>query len=119
MYRVRVIDNFSSAHNLRNYEGNCERLHGHNWKVEAFLQSKTLDNVGMLVDFKILKKELKKILDDLDHIYLNEHPYFKEINPTSENMAKYLYDQLSIPFGDMVHKVLVWESDNSVAEYFE
>lgn len=119
MYRVRVIDSFSSAHNLRNYEGNCERLHGHNWKVEVYLQSEELDDVGMLVDFKILKKELKILLDSLDHIYLNEHPYFKEINPTSENMAKFIYDQLKEKFGKMVNKILVWESDNSVAEYFE
>lgn len=119
MYRVRVIDSFSSAHNLRNYEGNCERLHGHNWKIEVYLQSDKLDKVGMLIDFKILKKELKEILDKIDHIYLNEHPYFNEINPTSENMAKFLFEQLKEKFGTMMHKVLVWESDNSVAEYFE
>ena len=119
MYRVRVIDNFSSAHNLRNYEGNCERLHGHNWKVEIYLQSEKLDETGMLVDFKVLKKELKKLLDELDHIYLNEHKYFKKVNPTSENICKYIYDNLKVNFGDLMYKVLVWESDNSVAEYFE
>jgi 6-pyruvoyltetrahydropterin/6-carboxytetrahydropterin synthase len=119
MYRVRVIDNFSSAHNLRNYEGNCERLHGHNWKVEVYLQSEKLDDTGMLVDFKILKKELKNILGELDHIYLNEHNYFKTVNPTSENICKYIYDRLKEHFGNLMHKVLVWESENSVAEYFE
>ena len=119
MYRVRVISDFSSAHNLRNYEGNCERLHGHNWKVEVYLQSEQLDETGMLVDFKVLKKELKKILDELDHIYLNEHKYFQKVNPTSENIAKYLYDRMKEHFGSLMYKVLVWESNNSVAEYLE
>jgi 6-pyruvoyltetrahydropterin/6-carboxytetrahydropterin synthase len=119
MYRVRVIDSFSSAHNLRNYEGNCERLHGHNWKIEVYLQGEELDDIGMLIDFKILKKELKILLDELDHIYLNEHPYFAKVNPTSENMAKYIFDRLKEKFGEKVYKILVWESDRSVAEYFE
>lgn len=113
------MDYFSSAHNLRGYEGNCERLHGHNWKVEVELQGDKLDNIGMLVDFKILKRSLKKILDELDHTYLNEHNYFKDVNPTSENMAKYIFDRLKNDFGDLVYKVSVWESHNAVAEYLE
>jgi 6-pyruvoyltetrahydropterin/6-carboxytetrahydropterin synthase len=119
MFRIRVIDYFSSAHNLRGYEGNCERLHGHNWKVEVELADEKLDNIGMLVDFKVLKKSLKKLLNELDHTYLNEHPYFKEVNPTSENMAKYIFNRLKEDFGSLVYKVSVWESHNAVAEYFE
>ncbi|MCA1928036.1 MAG: 6-carboxytetrahydropterin synthase QueD [Calditerrivibrio sp.] len=119
MFRVRVIDHFSSAHNLRGYEGNCERLHGHNWKVEIVLQGDKLDNLGMLVDFKVLKKHLKNLLDELDHTYLNEHRYFKDVNPTSENMAKYIFMRMKEIFGDLVYKVAVWESHNAVAEYFE
>lgn len=110
---------FSSAHNLRNYHGNCENLHGHNWKVEAFLESKKLDKDGMLVDFKILKGELKKILSNLDHKYINEIDYFKEVNPTSENIACYIYNELKKVFGDIMIKVIVWESENSAAEYYE
>jgi 6-pyruvoyltetrahydropterin/6-carboxytetrahydropterin synthase len=110
---------FSSAHNLRNYNGNCENLHGHNWKVEAILQGERLDNIGMLVDFKILKKHLKQILDELDHKYLNDTEYFSKVNPTSENMAQYIYNRLKESFGDLVFKVIVWESENAAAEYFE
>jgi 6-pyruvoyltetrahydropterin/6-carboxytetrahydropterin synthase len=118
MYKVKIISDFSSAHNLRGYEGNCENLHGHNWKVEAYLKGDTLDNVGMLVDFRVFKKALKTILDDLDHKYLNEHPYFEVVNPTSENIAKYIFDELSKTFTGMVDKVVIWESDMAAAEYF-
>ncbi|MCX8083336.1 MAG: 6-carboxytetrahydropterin synthase QueD [Calditerrivibrio sp.] len=119
MFKLRVIDYFASAHNLRGYEGNCERLHGHNWKIEAELMGEHLDSIGMLVDFKVFRKSLKKILDDLDHIYLNEHSYFREINPTSENIARYIFYRLKEDFGNLVHKVVVWESHNAAAEYFE
>lgn len=119
MYRVRTFMYFSSAHNLRNYNGNCENLHGHNWKVEVFLESEKLDEIGMLVDFKILKSELKKILNCLDHKYINEIEYFKTVNPTSENMARYIYKELKKVFGNITSKVVVWESENSAAEYYE
>lgn len=119
MYRVRVIKDFSSAHNLRGYEGNCENLHGHNWKVEAFLQGDTLDKTGMLVDFKILKKELKAIMDKLDHKYLNDIPPFDEVNPTSENLSRFIFTELVRTFGHLVYKVRVWENDDAAAEYFK
>ena len=117
MYRVRVIKDFSSAHNLRGYEGNCENLHGHNWKVEAFLEGNNLDATGMLVDFKKLKRELKVIIDRLDHKYLNEMPPFDEINPTSENISKYIFQELEKAFKELVFKVRVWENDDAAAEY--
>ncbi|WP_022849824.1 6-carboxytetrahydropterin synthase QueD [Limisalsivibrio acetivorans] len=119
MYRVRVIKSFSAAHNLREYEGDCENLHGHNWRVEAYLAGEELDNIGMLVDFKVLKKRLKDVLDELDHQYINDLDYFKSVNPTSENMCRYIYMKLKETFGGMVERVVVWESDNSAAEYFE
>jgi 6-pyruvoyltetrahydropterin/6-carboxytetrahydropterin synthase len=117
MYRVKIIKNFSSAHNLRGYEGNCEKLHGHNWKVEAALKGDKLDNVGMLVDFRVLKRALNAILDDLDHKYLNEHEAFTVINPTSENIAKYIFETLEVTFPNMVDSVTVWESDDAAATY--
>ncbi len=117
MYRVKVIKDFSSAHNLRGYEGNCENLHGHNWKVEAVLRGDKLDKVGMLVDFRVLKKALKDIMDDLDHRYLNDHPAFKTVNPTSENLAAYIYRELENTFPSMVDSVTVWENDDASAEY--
>lgn len=117
MYRVRVKSHFSSAHNLREYQGNCENLHGHNWKVEAYLKSETLDKLGMVEDFKKFKKHLKVIMDSMDHTYINELEYFKTVNPTSENMAKYIYDRLAENYGSKVDKVVVWETDTSAAEY--
>jgi 6-pyruvoyltetrahydropterin/6-carboxytetrahydropterin synthase len=117
MYRVRIIKDFSSAHNLRGYEGNCENLHGHNWKVEATLAGEDLDNVGMLVDFRVFKRALQSIMDDLDHKYLNECKPFDIINPTSENLARYIHKELWKTFGAMVEKVTVWENDDACAEY--
>ncbi len=117
MYRVKIIKDFSSAHNLREYQGNCENLHGHNWKVEAYLKSKELDSLGMVEDFRNLKRELKAILDELDHVYLNELEYFKVVNPTSENISKYIFDKLAVYYGDKVDKVIVWENVDSASEY--
>ncbi len=117
MYRVKIVKDFSSAHNLREYKGNCENLHGHNWKVEAFLKSETLNSLGMVEDFRDFKKHLKEILDELDHVYLNELEYFKVVNPTSENIAKYIYDKLAVHYGEKVDKIIVWENFDSAAEY--
>ena len=117
MYRVRIKSHFSSAHNLREYQGACERLHGHNWKVEAYLKSETLDKLGMVEDFKMFKKHLNVIMNELDHEYINELEYFKTVNPTSENMTKYIFDELAAAYGEKVDKVIVWETDTSAAEY--
>ncbi|MDD5730825.1 MAG: 6-carboxytetrahydropterin synthase QueD [Candidatus Omnitrophica bacterium] len=116
MYSIKVEANFSSAHNLRGYKGKCEALHGHNWKVEVTVVSNTLDKIGMVLDFKFLKAQLNKVLDPLDHTYLNNLAYFRKINPTSENIAKYIYDRLK------AHKltpksVTVWENNTSSATY--
>ncbi|MDD4203114.1 MAG: 6-carboxytetrahydropterin synthase QueD [Candidatus Omnitrophica bacterium] len=116
MYTVKIISDFNGAHNLRGYEGACENLHGHNWKVEAFVGSETLDNLGMVVDFKVVKKFLFEILDKLDHTYLNELSPFTEINPTSENIAKYIFDSLSQKIKNL-KKINVWETDTSCASY--
>lgn len=118
MYCVKVEGHFSSAHSLRGYKGKCEDLHGHNWKVEVRARSQDLGPGGMVVDFKILKARLNALLETLDHTYLNRIPYFKKVNPTSENIAKYLFDKLevSIPALDAV---TVWESENSSATYYK
>ncbi len=116
MYTVKVEASFSSAHNLRGYKGKCEDLHGHNWKVEAAVSGKKLDDIGMVMDFKYLKMKLNEVLEGLDHKYLNDIPYFKKINPTSENIAKYIYDKLK-PFVQDLGLVTVWESENSSATY--
>lgn len=117
MYSVKIEANFSSAHNLRGYKGRCEDLHGHNWKVELEVVNGRLDKLGMVADFRILKNKLNKVLDKLDHKYLNALPYFKKMNPTSENIAKYIYDCLE-PQVPWIKAVTVWESDNSLATYY-
>jgi 6-pyruvoyltetrahydropterin/6-carboxytetrahydropterin synthase len=120
MYRVRVVMSFNGAHNLRNYNGKCENLHGHNWKVEAYLKGDRLNETEMLTDFTILKKELKAILEILDHKYLNEEiEFFRTHNPTSENIAFFIYTELKKKFGSLTDRVVVWETDIQAAEYWE
>lgn len=123
MFRLTVIDSFASAHQLREYEGQCENLHGHNWRVEIVVEGRELNPQGLLLDFKDLKRTLKGILDELDHTFLNEHPYFKDRNPTSENLAFYIFREmegaLKTYSGVRVKSVTVWESDRAGATYSE
>jgi len=117
MYRLRIESTFDAAHKLVGYNGKCARLHGHTWKVEVFVTGEKLDEIGMLVDFKILKKRLEEITEKLDHSFLNE---IKEIgNPTSENVSKYIFKSLRMPNGVRLEKVRVWESPTSWCEYYE
>ncbi len=119
---LTILSDFAAAHNLRRYEGECEKLHGHNWKVEVTVVSKGLDKIGLAVDFKILKKIMKDILAKLDHKYLNEIPPFDKENPSSENIARYIFKQFGKQMkgkGARVAKVKVWESDRAAAAYFE
>lgn len=117
MYEVVVKSDFSSAHRLREYEGKCENLHGHNWIVETAVSSKTLDKNGFLIDFRVLKNKLNEILDDLDHKNLNDLEPFKKKNPTSENIARFIFDKLK-KSGISPYRVSVWEGDTSCATYF-
>ncbi len=122
MFEVSVVMSFSSAHNLRGYRGKCEALHGHNWKVEATIASLRLDKLGMVVDFTAIKESLKKVLSALDHAYLNDVAPFDRVNPTSENIARFVYQGLKKEFrrpGLKVARVKVWETETSVATYFE
>jgi 6-pyruvoyltetrahydropterin/6-carboxytetrahydropterin synthase len=116
MYSIRVSAEFSAAHNLRGYKGKCEELHGHNWKVEIMARSRKLDKLGMVLDFTIVKSELKKVLEELDHKYLNSLPAFKKANPTSENIAGYLYRRIKtrIP---ILATITVWESGGASATF--
>jgi 6-pyruvoyltetrahydropterin/6-carboxytetrahydropterin synthase len=119
-YEVSVVDHFSAAHQIKEVNSKCERLHGHNWKVEAWVRADNLDENGLVIDFRLLKKALKKILDTLDHNYINDLPFFKEKNATSENIALFIYQELSLIIDDQrikVSKVRVAESHNSFAEY--
>jgi len=121
MYSLKVQGAFSSAHNLRGYKGKCEDLHGHNWRVEIIIKSCQLDNVGMVLDFKYLKKKLNAVLEEMDHKYLNKLPYFKKVNgvnPTSENIAEYIYKKLKVKI-PLLNSVTVWENHTSSATYEE
>jgi 6-pyruvoyltetrahydropterin/6-carboxytetrahydropterin synthase len=122
MFRLKISTSFASAHNLINYQGECENLHGHNWKVEVSVTAKALDKAGLGIDFKILKAETNKLLKTLDHKYLNELPPFSELSPSSENIAKYLFHELGKSLDNenvKVEMVTVWESDFAGASYFE
>jgi 6-pyruvoyltetrahydropterin/6-carboxytetrahydropterin synthase len=120
VFEIRVEDNFSSAHRLREYKGKCEALHGHNWKVEIFIESENLDKIGIVTDFKKIKKLLSQVLEKLDHAFLNDITYFKNVNPTSENIAKYIFVKLQEKDKKLnLKKVTVWESDNSAASFIK
>ncbi len=123
MFHIQVKEEFEAAHRIVGYPGKCDRLHGHSWTVEAKVTGKSLDSLGILVDFKVIKKELKSVLDGLDHRFLNEMPPFNEgINPTAENLAKYIYEQLAKRgiFGEHAHlqSICVWESPHSCVTYW-
>ena len=118
MYEIKVKSSFSAAHNLRNYHGKCENLHGHNWNIEAVFVYKSLGKAGMAVDFKEAKSLLESMLEKFDHSYLNETGAFKRLNPTSENMAKLIYDGIK-KNNRFLASVSVWENENSCATYKE
>ncbi len=120
MYEVTIETSFSAAHRLRHYRGKCENLHGHNWKVAVSVVSDKLNKSGMVIDFQELKELTWKVLKKLDHQYLNDLPDFKELNPTSENIAKFLYAKLKGPVekrGARLHRIKVWESEGSSVGY--
>jgi 6-pyruvoyltetrahydropterin/6-carboxytetrahydropterin synthase len=122
MYEVKIVTQFAAAHRLENFNGKCESLHGHNWKVEVFLGGRDLDGTGLLMDFGIVKARTKEVLEEIDHKYLNELAAFQDRNPSSENLACYLYGRLEAIFnrdGVKVRRVNVWESDTSCASYYQ
>lgn len=118
MFEVMIESHFSAAHHLLNYEGECEHQHGHNWKVEVFARGENLDKSGILIDFKVLKKEVAEVLDLLDHKDLNELNYFNGASPSSETIAKFIYKKLKEKFYTIT-KVSVWETERACATYYE
>lgn len=121
MFQLTVHDYFSSAHQLHGYKGKCEAVHGHNWKIEATVQGERLNEIGLLMDFTDLKKLLKNIIDPLDHVMLNEIDGFRDNNPSSEIIARYIYKKIEegLPAGITAASVTVWESENARAAYSE
>ncbi|HQI00008.1 MAG TPA: 6-carboxytetrahydropterin synthase QueD [Deltaproteobacteria bacterium] len=119
MFKAKVVDSFSAAHRLREYQGDCERLHGHNYRIEVVVSSPSLDEQGIVMDFRELKKLLKGVLHELDHQYLNDLAPFNERNPSAENIAKHLFETLSPLIKEPVRlfEVTVWENDASCVSY--
>ncbi len=121
MYELVVSDEFAAAHYLRNYPGACERPHGHNWKVEICVRAKKLNEIGIAVDFKDLKHHLKEVLKELDHQDLNKHPAFQDQNPSSENIARYIFEKMAIKLANYpvkLYRVTVCETQNACVSYF-
>ena len=120
MYELTVLSHFSGAHHLRFLHGKCESLHGHNWKIEVKVASNRLGKSGIVIDFGILKEKIQKVLQTLDHTYLNDLPYFSTREPSSENIAKYIFDALK---GEMrrqhvtLKRVTAWEAETTCASY--
>jgi len=121
-YTVKVVTDFAAAHSLRGYEGDCARVHGHNWKVEIEASATSLDTVGMSLDFKVLKQATKAILANLDHYNLNDIPPFDRINPTAENISAFLYKALSDKLNDervSITAITIWETERACVRYTE
>jgi 6-pyruvoyltetrahydropterin/6-carboxytetrahydropterin synthase len=122
MFTVSIETEFSAAHIIRGYNGACSRQHGHNWKVTVEATSKKLDNLGMSVDFYVLQKTTEEVLAQLDHHDLNTVPPFDhELNPTSENLARYIYQQLQhrLPAHVTISSVTIGETSKYSAKYSE
>jgi len=122
IWRLTVRSEFSSAHALRHYKGKCENVHGHNYGVEVVIEGRTLsEDTELIMDFTQLKALLNRILDDLDHRMLNEIPPFDVQNPSSENLARYIWKRMNcgLPEGIYMHAVTVSEKNTQAATYME
>ncbi|MBI5075053.1 MAG: 6-carboxytetrahydropterin synthase QueD [Nitrospirae bacterium] len=122
MFELSVEVSFSAAHQLREYKGKCENMHGHNWKVQVSVMAETLNEIDLAIDFHDLKRMAKEVIAPLDHAYLNDIFPFTEKNPSSENMAKWIFDSMKKKITDervRVSAVSVWESDTASATYYE
>ena len=122
MYKINVTASFSGAHHLNNHGGSCKDLHGHNWKVRVQLIAQKTDELGMAIDFKVIKDHLVELMDKFDHKYLNELVWFKKQNPTSENIARVIFQELQkVLEKDEIYmnEVEIWESDNTSIIYSE
>ena len=121
MFEVTIEETFAAGHALRNYHGKCENVHGHNYRCQVTLEGRQLDSIGLLVDFVELKRVVHSVLDRMDHQWLNEFPPFDAINPSAENMARYIYEEvhagLQTKEGVNIASVKLWETDTCSATY--
>ncbi len=120
MFELTVRGDFSSAHFLRDYNGQCKNLHGHTWQVAVTVAGQSLNEIGVMADFVEMKHHLKSILIKLDHACLNDLAFFKDNNPTAENLAQYIYREYRAIIAPLkLVKVQVWESDRADVVYYE
>jgi len=122
MYELTVEVGFAAAHQLRGYKGNCENMHGHNWRVQVNVMAERLNEIDIAMDFRDLKRIAGEVVAPLDHVFLNDVFPFTEKNPSSENIAKWIFDSLKKKINDgtlRVGAVTVWESENASASYYE
>ena len=122
MFEVSVDETFSSGHALRGYKGKCENVHGHNYKVRVTLAGPELDSIGLLYDFVHLKQSIQGVIRTLDHRFLNDFAPFDTVNPSAENIARHIYEEISkqmktVPNGAEISQVTVWETDVTSATY--
>ena len=121
MFDIFIKTHFAGAHHLRDYPGDCELPHGHNWKVEVTVRAKKLDNIGMGIDFKVLKKQVKEVVDRLDHRDLNAMEEFSQLNPSSEHIAMFIFQNLEKELTHerySLYSVKVMETDTSGLTYY-
>jgi 6-pyruvoyltetrahydropterin/6-carboxytetrahydropterin synthase len=121
-YKMKILTDFAAAHYLRDYEGVCSRLHGHNWKVEVQVVASELNHVGMGLDFKDIKDATKKLIAGMDHYNLNDVEPFDKINPTAENIAAFFFKELSKELNSQqvkVDSISIWETDRACVTYTE
>jgi len=120
MFEVTIEQTFAAGHALRNYHGKCENVHGHNYRVQVTMEGEQLDTTGLLVDFVLLKKVVGAVIDRMDHQWLNDFPPFDVLNPSAENIAKFIYDEVTKGInvsGVRLGYVRLWETDTSYATY--
>jgi 6-pyruvoyltetrahydropterin/6-carboxytetrahydropterin synthase len=122
MYTLMIEMKFASAHQLRGYMGRCENLHGHSWKVQVCVSSQNLNDIGLAMDFTELKRITNEIVGPLDHTCLNSLAPFTNINPSSENISRWIFNSLKekvAGYEVKLKSVTVWESDTASATYTE
>ncbi|MBN1756073.1 6-carboxytetrahydropterin synthase QueD [bacterium] len=119
MYYLKVKDTFSSAHSIKGYQGKCQFLHGHNWQVESTIEAPHKNELGIVYDLKQLKIDLGKVIEKLDHTVLNDLPAFRDCNPTAENLAKYIFEELCLILPDQItlRSVTIIETENCSVTY--
>jgi 6-pyruvoyltetrahydropterin/6-carboxytetrahydropterin synthase len=120
VFEVMIQETFSAAHRLLEYGGKCENLHGHNWRIDVVVRAENPDELGLVMDFRTLKENTREVLAELDHAFLNELPAFRDRNPSSEYIAKYIFEKLTGKLSGeaaRIARVSVWESDHACATY--